>query len=437
MNLRILRVANREYISYVRTKSFLISAIALPLTLLIGIALPALMESMPKPPRTFTIVDETGRYLDALLRELVGPEKSRTEAMRFGMHDFQYLSPADLGVPEPVAERRAILEEHIQSGRLFSFLRITTGDSTGFCEVDYYTADPASEGLPRALRRSLNRVVAHDELLDLVGNQAILDRALNGVDLQMHAITDEGEEEATAMHIARSYAPLAFVYFLWLSVLMMSSHLMTSTMEEKASRIIEVILSSVSPYEFMLGKLAGLGAAGLTMIGIYAGTGALMLTVIQNETVQQIGAGLGSAFTPATIFWFISFYLLGYLFFSAIFVGIGSVCNTLRDAQSLTQPIMFILMIPLFLMLFVTNNPDHIVAVVASFFPPFTPFVIMNRIPANPPAPLWEIITAALLLIVSTWLVVRAAAKVFRIGILMYGKPPTLPEMLRWARQDN
>ena len=98
---------------------------------------------------------------------------------------------------------------------------------------------------------------------------------------------------------------------------------------------------------------------------------------------------------------------------------------------------MFILMIPLFLMLFVTNNPDHIVAVVASFFPPFTPFVIMNRIPANPPAPLWEIITAALLLIVSTWLVVRAAAKVFRIGILMYGKPPTLPEMLRWARQDN
>lgn len=437
MSRRILRVASREYVAYVRTKSFLLSAIALPVVLMIGIALPALMESMPKPPRTFTIIDETGEFENALLNDFMGPEEQRAKTLRFGMHDFEFLLPADLHLPAETTARRALLEEHVQSGLLFGFLRITAADSTGLCRADYYTVDPASDGLPRAMLRSLNRVVAHDVLMDRVGDAALIDRALHGVDLHTHAITEEGEEEATAMHIARSYAPLAFVYFLWLSVLMMSSHLMTSTIEEKASRIIEVLLSSVSPYEFMLGKLAGLGAAGLTTIGIYAGTGALLLSVAQNGTIQQIGAGLGSAFTPLTIFWFISFYLLGYLFFSAIFVGIGSVCNTLRDAQSLTQPIMFILMIPLFLMVFVTNNPDHIVAVIASFFPPFTPFVIMNRIPATPAAPLWQVIAAALLLLISTWLIVRAAAKVFRTGILMYGKPPTLPEILRWARQSH
>ena len=94
-------------------------------------------------------------------------------------------------------------------------------------------------------------------------------------------------------------------------------------------------------------------------------------------------------------------------------------------------------MLPLALMVYVTNNPEQIVAVIGSFIPPFTPFVMMNRIPAQPAAPLWQIVLAALIMVAAVWLTIRAAAKVFRVGILMYGKPPTLPEVLRWAREKN
>jgi ABC-2 type transport system permease protein len=433
----ILRVARREYSAYVRTRAFIISAIALPVSLLLAIGLPLLLESVEKPPRSFTIVDDTGRYGTQLLDRLINSYGDTEGILSFEMRDYIHLTAARFHIPEEVAARQRELEMMVQNGELFAFLLIRPGETARECTVDYFTIDPASDGLPRALRRTLNDVIIREQLLPLVGDEELLLSTLRGVDLRTHAVTEEGGELATAAHVARSYAPMGFTYLLWIAVLSMSSHLMTSTLEEKASRIIEVLLSSVSPFEFMMGKLVGLAGAGLTMIGIWIVTGSIGLSAIPNQTVMQVAAGIASAFSLLTIIWFCVFFLLGFLFFSAIFVGLGSVCNTLREAQSLIQPIMFVLIVPLLLMVYVTKNPDHIVAVIASFFPPFTPFVIMNRIPATPPAPLWQVVLAALLLLIATWMTVRAAAKVFRIGVLMYGKPPTLPEILRWARQPS
>lgn len=434
---RILRVSQREYVAYVKTRTFLFSALALPIVLMLAVGLPVMMESFSKPPRTFTIVDEGRQYDAKLLDRILGESSGSGKVLTISKRDYLHLSPEWFSLPRDPQARLETLAQSVQDGQLFAFLLLSAGDSTQSCSADYYTVDPAADELPRVLRQALNRVVALDQLLPLVGNEALLTRTLDGIPFQTHAITEEGGEEVTAAHIARSYAPMAFVYLLWLSVFMMASHLMTSTIEEKTSRVIEVLLSSVSPFEFMMGKLVGLGGAGLTMIGTWALTGVAVLTALQNPTAHQIAAGIASSFTGLTIFWFLLFFLLGFLFFSSIFVGLGSVCNTIREAHALVQPVTFAIMIPLFLMAYVTSNPDHIIAVIASFFPPFTPFVIMNRIPANPPAPLWQILLAALILIVSTWLMIRAAAKIFRIGILMYGKPPTLSEIIRWARQSE
>lgn len=434
MMQRVYRVAQREYLAYVRTRTFLISALALPISLLLAVALPVLMESMPKPPRMFTLIDETGRYEAAVLTGLL--QEGAAQGIVIDSREYRYVSPKQLDLPPNAVSRRWLLDSAVRTGDLFAFFLISPGTES-LCQLGYYTADPSTEGLARIVRRVVNRVAVREDLLPLVADEALLTRFIEGVPLKTHAVTETGGEEATIAHVARSYAPMAFVYLLWLSVVMMAGHLMTSTIEEKTSRVIEVLLSSVSPFEFMFGKLVGLAAAGMTMILVWICSGIVAFTAVQNATMHQIGMGIASGFSGATAFWFLGFFFIGFLFFASLFVGIGSVCNTIRETQNLTQPIMFVLVIPLILMPFVTSNPDHIIVVIASFFPPFTPFVIMNRIPASPPAPLWQIVLAALLMVASTWLMIRAAGRVFRIGVLMYGKPPTLPELLRWARRSG
>ena len=434
MTRRIYRVAEREYLAYVRTRTFLISALALPISLLLAVAIPMLMESVPKPPRTFTLIDDTGRYEAAVVARL--QEEAAAGHLSIDTRDYRYVAPHELNVPDNPATRVWLLDTAVRTGDLFAFFRISASPDAP-CQIDYHTADPSASGLADLVRRVVNGVAVREDLLPLVRNEALLARFLNGVPLKTQAVTERGGEEATVVHVARAYAPMAFVYLLWLSVIMMAGHLMTSTIEEKTSRIIEVLLSSVSPFEFMFGKLLGLAAAGLTMLGVWFLTGFAAFGAVQDPMVRQIGLGIAAGFGGSTVFWFAGFFLLGFLFFASLFVGLGSVCNTIRETQNLTQPIMFVLVIPLILMPFVTNNPDHIVVVLASFFPPFTPFVIMNRIPASPPAPLWQVLLAALVMVVSTWMMIRAAARIFRIGVLMYGKAPTLPEILRWARRSG
>ncbi|MCK4414158.1 MAG: ABC transporter permease [Candidatus Eisenbacteria sp.] len=434
---RLLRVARREYLAYVRTKTFLVSVLMLPLIFALAFGLPAIMESMPKPPKPFTVIDQTGEYGEDLYAALYEQAGLTGGILKIDMRDHILLQTEQLDLPADRDARMARLQELAIEGELFAYFVIAADEKGPGCRLGYYSTDPSAHRLPRVLQGILEELIAQRKLGPLVADPELLSQVLHGVSLHTHAITEEGEEVATAAHIARSYAPLAFVYLLWIAILTMASHLMTSTIEEKSSRIVEVILSSVSSFEFMLGKLVGLAGAGLTMILAWVCTAGIVSAVIPNATAQQILSGLGGAFSGLTIFWFLGFFLLGFLFYASLYVGVGSVCNTLRDAQNLLQPVMIVMMIPLFLMFYVTNNPDHIVAVVGSFIPPFTPFLMMNRIPAQPPAPTWQILLAALIMILATWATISAAAKVFRVGILMYGKAPTLPEILRWARQKS
>jgi ABC-2 type transport system permease protein len=438
MTSRMWQVARREYLAYVRTKTFIISVMMLPFILVLAFGLPAILETMPKPPKSFTLIDETGRYAAALVDSLRSQAGAPGGVIRVEMRDYVFLPSTQLALPDDPAARAAALQSEAVSGKLFAWFVIHAGADGQPDSLDYFTMDPSSQRLASMMRSSLNRMILIEQLAPLVSDPAYLDRALRGVGLSTHAVTEKGEEVATAAHAARAYAPLAFVYLLWIAVLTMSSHLMTSTIEEKSTRIVEILLSSVSSFEFLLGKLVGLAGAGLTQLAAWALAGVVISSAIPGGgTTHQILAGLGGAFTGLNLFWFTLFFLLGFLFYASFYIGVGSVCNTLREAQNLLQPVMIVMMIPLFLMVYVTNNPNTIFAVIGSFIPPFTPFVMMNRIPATPPPPFWQIAVAALLLLGSTWFAIQAAAKVFRVGILMYGKRPTLPEIVRWARQKS
>ena len=183
--------------------------------------------------------------------------------------------------------------------------------------------------------------------------------------------------------------------------------MLTSIIEEKSSRIIEVLLSAVSPLQLMSGKILGIAGVGFTVIAIW-GLAAYVTARWQ---------GLNIDISAELVICFIVYYILGFLLFSSIFAAIGSVCNTLKEAQGLMMPISFVLIIPMMAWPIFTENPDGAVTRAASFFPLLTPMIMMLRISAGSGVSLFDILATILVLMASVWVVMWVAAKIFRIGI--------------------
>ena len=247
-------------------------------------------------------------------------------------------------------------------------------------------------------------------------------------------VSETGEQAAVGTKDRlRQNAPMVFVYILWISVFTITQQLLLSTIEEKTTRIAEVLLSSVSPVQMMIGKIVGAASTGLLMILTWVGAAFLATKFIP----RMLGAPAAMDFSgilsdPAFIAGFVVYFVLGYLFYASILIGIGSVVNTIQEAQALMTPVMMMLMLPLFAMIPIGRDPNSTFAKVMSFIPTFTPFVMMNRA-AGPPS-MWEYIATTLLLLLGIAFTLWAGAKVFRIGILMTGKPPKPLEILQWIR---
>ncbi|MFH1068889.1 MAG: ABC transporter permease, partial [Candidatus Glassbacteria bacterium] len=196
--------------------------------------------------------------------------------------------------------------------------------------------------------------------------------------------------------------------------------------EEKTSRIIEVLLSAVSPFELMAGKIAGLSLAGLIVVAVY-GSGGLV-------AANKFGvSGLINGEITAL---FIVYFIFGFVLLSAVFTAVGSMCNNIREAQNYNSPIMITMMIPIFSWTLISQDPNGTLAVALSFVPPITPFVMVLRIATLPQVPWLQVALTLVLLAVSVPAVVWVCARIFRTGILMYGKPPSPAEILRWVRQS-
>jgi ABC-2 type transport system permease protein len=252
--------------------------------------------------------------------------------------------------------------------------------------------------------------------------------------VEVRQLSETGAEKSVeTKDVIRQWAPVAFVYLLWISIFSISQMLLTNTIEEKSSRIIEVLLSSVSPVELLAGKIAGMAATGLTMIGSWVLFIFCAVKILPYLFGSSGGVDLSALLRdPIYLASFVVYFLLGYLFYASLLVGLGSVCNSLKEAQNLMQPIIILLLLPLMAMVPVGQDPNGTLARILSFFPPFTPFVMMNR-SAGPPA-LWEYLATTVLLIISVAGVLWTSAKVFRIGILMTGKPPRLVDIVRWLK---
>lgn len=205
----------------------------------------------------------------------------------------------------------------------------------------------------------------------------------------------------------------------------MGQHMISSIIEEKNSRIIEMLLSAVSPFELMAGKILGLAGVGLTVMILWG------LAAYGAATWRGINVDIG----PDLVAYGLVYYVLGFVLFSAILAGVGSVCNTIKETQSLMMPITLIFVVPLIAWPQLARDPNGDLARVLSYIPPTTPMLMVLRLASSPDIWWGEIPLSILLLVVGVFATIWGAAKVFRTGILLYGKRPGPREVLRWLRE--
>jgi ABC-2 type transport system permease protein len=242
---------------------------------------------------------------------------------------------------------------------------------------------------------------------------------------------EKGKEAVSTADTVKQWAPSAFVYLLWLAIFVIVQMLLSNTIEEKSNRIIEVLLSSVTPGELMMGKLVGIAAIGMTMISAW------MLAVFGILSWKAGGASMlaGQMLivlkTSNLIPLFSVYFLLGFLMYAGFILSIGSVCNTIKEAQSYMSVLTIIMMVPLLTMTFIPKDPNGGLARLLSWIPLYTPFTMMNRAAADPP--LFDLIGTLVLLLGATAIALWMSGKIFRIGILRTGQPPKVVEMIRWA----
>jgi len=226
--------------------------------------------------------------------------------------------------------------------------------------------------------------------------------------------------------VLKMMVPFFFMYLMFLGIISSGQQMVSSVIEEKNSRIIEVLLSAVSPFELMAGKIIGLAGTGLTLVILWA-IGAFLTARSQNLNIDVTGE---------IIVYFAIYYILGYLLISSIMVAAGSVCNTIKETQSLMMPMTMIFVIPLVSWFKVAQDPNGMLSRVFSFIPPMTPLVMVARFSSGSEIRIVEILATIILLAVSVLIAIWAAAKIFRTGILMYGKRLSVREVCRCLLQS-
>ncbi len=431
---KIRTVMFTEYLRAVRTKAFIIGVLLMPLMFGGGIIAMALAEqAKDTADRHFVVVDESGVLLPMLAAAL----DERNEQSLF--EDDEQVDPRwvlEAYDPAASAERMDVaLSDRIENKEILGFLVIGPDivDPDGADRrLAWYTDTPTYDDLADWLGATIN-----NELRRLRFTEAGLDGTL--VDhlsarervntLGLASVNEQGEvSEAEESNMAATVAiPIGLAMLLFMLVMMSTPALMNNVLEEKMQKIAEVLVSSVSPFGLLLGKLLSAVLVSLTLAILYVG--AILLFV---HNVDQVPAAIVDAISPGVLAWFVFFMLMALLIYGSIFSALGAACSEIQDAQTLMMPAMMVLIIPMMFLGPIIKSPDGALATALSYFPPATPVVMFLRISMPPGAEWWEITVAIVVMVIFTLGCVLAASKIFRIGILSQGQTPSYRKLVGW-----
>ena len=445
---KILIVATREFKHTVLTKAFFLGSVVVPV-LLVVVSIGAgifLKPTIPPLQGSLIVVGGNDVYLDQLRESIAPPETSTTTLPSLNTASADEVLEAAVAQSAAIQanERRPDTSKLTIESQPISKVdnikkAIRDGDAAGLIVISEGTLKPDAEGggklsiwvAPEAppshldlLKSSARQSAIDTRLLDLGLSPGIVRTAMARPRTGTIRLGSEGGEKEES-DITRMVVPMGFMILLWIVTFTGGNYLMMSTIEEKSTRAMEVLLSAISPTELLAGKILGFAAVSAVMLGMYVIVTAVVITLFAALDLVSVGdivfAGL--------------FFMFAYLMVAAIMAGIGSAVSDITEAQSLMGPAMVILILPMLLMTVVTEDPNGTIAVVASFIPPVSPFVMVLRISAAPePLPIVELILAIVWAAACASMMIWAAGRVFRVGVLMQGKPPSLLGMLKWIR---
>ncbi|HJQ70726.1 MAG TPA: ABC transporter permease [Blastocatellia bacterium] len=425
-------IIKREYLIRVRTKAFLIGTIISPLLMLGLILLPAFFATRGGGVRRVSVIDMSN---DPTLFEAI---KQRSEAnaatddaggsgrARFANTRYE-LSRVTLQPDENVEEVKARLNNEVKEDSDRAYVVLPTGvlDSA---EPEYYTKNPSDPAI-RGVEQAISTAVIERRLTRAGINPTEISRYMKSVDLRKIKVGPEGESEDSG--VPTFIIAFIMLFFIYITILFYGIFVMRGVIEEKQSRIVEVVVSSVKPFQMMIGKIIGIGLVGLTQYAIWILSGAL-LSYAGAKIFASTGADMPKV--PASLaVYFIIYFLLGYFLYATLYAMVGAMVSSEEDAQQVQFPVTILIVIPMMVFSLVMNNPNSPTSVTLSMIPFFTPTLMMLRIAVDPP-PWWQIALSMLLMIVTILGVIWLAARIYRVGILMYGKRPSLAELGRWLR---
>lgn len=423
---KIWLIIKREYLTRVRKKSFIITTLLFPLLYLALIFGMGYIAEKSKQNLHVAVIDSSGYFSHTLIERQNKLDNSSTLTL----------------IKENAAK---VIADHKAEGYDGYIIIPSINWQTGTKSLLFKANKSYGSSSTAPVEIKLNRIwdeIKNDSLQIDASKQEILSGSHLG--LTAKNIKDEKADVKTAEGIG--YACGFLIYFI---LLIYGSQVMMGVMEEKTNRIAEIIVSSVKPFQMMLGKILGIGMVALTQFLLWIAFVFIVYNVgkfssggggMANQLVGSMQNMFASVNLPLILFCFAFYFLGGFFFYASLYGAIGSAVNEdMREAQSLSFPITMLVIISIALMSTAVANPTSPIAVWASIIPFSSPIVMMARIPFGVPntVPWWQLALSVALLIIGFIFTVWFAAKIYRTGILMYGKKPSWKEMLRWAFRKN
>ncbi len=429
---KIAVVARSEFGTAIRSKGFIIGLLMAPLMTTISIVVQVITEKhVDVTERQFAVVDRTGKIAAPLLMATQMRSKKIDEMAKPELAKFKgrVVDPGEKS-PDDV---RLELSDEIRAGKLFAFAEFSeeTSPKTGLVEpkIVYYSDTPSYRDLLHWIEQIANVTLKEARYAAAGITDPLLVAKLEArVEADQRGLltrTPSGEiEPAKAVNVVLTFIiPAILMGVMFFIVMSSSPQLLNGVLEEKMSRISEVLLGSVTPFQLMMGKL-------VSSVGI---SGLLAALYLSGGYALAAYHGYADAVPPSVLAWFIVYLLLAVFLFGSMFIAIGSACTELKDAQTLMTPAMLIIVMPMFAWTAVIKSPDSAFAVAASLFPLSAPTLMLLRLTLQPAPPLWQVALSLVICAATTVLFVWAAGKIFRTGILMQGKAASFREMLRWV----
>jgi ABC-2 type transport system permease protein len=428
---RVLAIAGNEFLSLVRTKFFILGIVFMPLLMggLLGFA--RLAEGrIDRADRTVAIVDRTGTLYEPLARAAATHNADATEN---GRQTGPRFFPVKVDAQGRSSEDIAVdLSGEVRRRQIFAFVEIPAAVLTPGSDATpaYYSENTSYRALPTWLQGTLDETIQKERLLRAGIDPNLVEVLSARTTLPTYTLVERRPDGTLAAaqkvdELQRFVVPIFLLVVIFMSVMSNAQHLINTIIEEKMSKISEVLLGSVSAFQLLFGKLLGIVAVSVLLSVVYLAGG----------VYAALAWGRPDLVQPALLGWFFIFLICASAMFGSIFQALSSACSDLKDAQSMLQPAMMMLVAAYVISFMIIRAPDSPLAVGVSLVPFFAPFAMMLRLALAPGPPVWQVLVAVGLLVATTLGVVWAAGRVFRVGLLMQGKPPNLPELLRWIRQ--